>query len=847
MRTPIDTTNSPNQETNTRYIIDIETHQMIKKFFSLQKNTNEAFNINDLLHLASWGILPLKRPSAFLTSLALAGKMRAIIHEPITYNGSKLPNTQGMLDSIQRFEGAVKFLLETCLNKNQHTNDTPRNEENPQAALQLCDANILANINLAWGNQSEGNTFQLTTANIETEQSIQILSQKQILKTNRHKLPRVHTFQDIITDLFAHECNTLREDLVSACHGLYISPFIKRQCENLRYHELDALKNTLLDQISMHTLLPHAETSTRLRLKIPSSPRILARELHRLTLANLETTDFDLSVLNEHSVHFSIPQSSILPALQRSKTQQWAKVLIDLSIIPITSALSSYVTGTLREPIKPLGWYPENWYPHNIQETLELELWMLICAAAMVIGLVLNTQQHCSATTETELTNRANSKDNGAPLQQFAAISALMIQIKNHQTPIDHFTETLEGIADLLLRTGKNYWRTGLLSGQILVQNLTQLSPACNTQHDADVRQCLAERPTELTVYQEALLRRALIKIKTNAQLSFQSPQQTATVNTILLMLNHGKTHCFQASRMNIFRPLYRLMIMELAYSMLMQNIAMGAQGVLATSLVGYTAWSYCNNGWALGFGQIFSHGPLWELFSATVMTWQLAVLIPNGSESIGSRFGNFIVENFSPLYATLFTVHTLSWLAKEHITFIGDEVDHKAGSWTAFFQMTVFVKLSVLCLLFMSSKEGNNVVMKFGLGAVHMISLLLASSLALLVCDAEYSESLLQEAGLYGISIVSDSITGVFECGKMFFSMLTHGVSQPALDSARQLPSLREGCRRSVEQLPRPACHRPRCCLFTRKHNSATETQEVNNDDYQRLNDGLSQEPSKT
>jgi hypothetical protein len=832
------TSNTSSQETNTRYIINIETHQMIKKFFTLQKNAGDEFTINDLLHLASWGILPLKRPSAFLTSLALAGKMRAIIHEPISYNSRKLPNTQEMLDSIQRFEGAVKFLLETCLNKNQHITDTSRDEENPQAALQLCDENTLENINNAWNGQVEENSFHFTTANLQSDQSIQILSQKQILKTNRHKLPRVHTFQDIITDLFAHECNTLRENLVSACHGLYISPFIKRQCENLRYHELDAIKNTLLDQISMHTLLPQAEATTQLRLKIPSSPRILARELHRLTLANLETTDIDLSQLNEHSVRFSIPQSSVLPALQRAKTQQWAKVLIDLSIIPLTSALSSYVTDTLREPIKPLGWYPENWYPQHIQETLELELWMLICAAAMVIGLVLNTQQHCSAVTEDELTDKANTKEANAPLKQFAAISALMIQIKNHQTPIDHFTETLEGIADLLLRTGKNYWRTGLLSGQILLQNLTQLSAACNTQHDADVRQCLAEQPTELTVYQEALLRRALIKIKTNAQLSFQSPQQTATVNTILLMLNHGKTHCFQASRMNIFRPLYRLMIMELAYSMLMQNIAMGAQGVLATSLVGYTAWSYLNNGWARGFGQIFSHGPLWELFSATVMTWQMAVLIPNGSESIGARFGNFIVENFSPLYATLFTVHTLSWLAKEHIAFIGDEVSHKAGSWTAFFQMTVFVKLSVLCLLFMSSKEGNNVVMKFGLGAVHLISLLVASGLALLMCDAEYSESLLQEAGLYGISIASDSITGIFECGKMFFSMLTHGVSQPVLDSARQLPSLREDCRRSIAQLPRPTCHRPRCCLFTKTDDSATEDRNENNDDYQRLNE---------
>ena len=194
-------------------------------------------------------------------------------------------------------------------------------------------------------------------------------------------------------------------------------------------------------------------------------------------------------------------------------------------------------------------------------------------------------------------------------------------------------------------------------------------------------------------------------------------------------MLAGNKPECARSSMdVNLAQPFYVLGVKELAHSMYIQNISSGTQGALGVLLslaMGYNCVMY-EHGVGRSFGQVFSNGFVWELFPSMVMSWQLFVaLVPAGSESVSARFYGFLWRNAMPLVSGLSLLHDVAWLAKQHIPFLADEVQHKAGKIEAIFLMGVFVKMSVLVSLFLSSKEGESVVMRSVFALVHTVSLL--------------------------------------------------------------------------------------------------------------------------
>jgi hypothetical protein len=154
-------------------------------------------------------------------------------------------------------------------------------------------------------------------------------------------------------------------------------------------------------------------------------------------------------------------------------------------------------------------------------------------------------------------------------------------------------------------------------------------------------------------------------------------------------------------------------------------------------------------------------------------MSWQLFVaLLPSGSESVSARFYGFLWRNRMPLVSGLSLLHDVAWLAKQNIPFLADEVKHKAGKIEAIFLMGVFVKMSVLLSLFLSSKEGESVLMRSVFALVHTVSLLMGAALCFFSGQLDNASASLNEAVSFVLNgVFLGTFKGVL---KLFFDMMT-------------------------------------------------------------------------
>ena len=327
-------------------------------------------------------------------------------------------------------------------------------------------------------------------------------------------------------------------------------------------------------------------------------------------------------------------------------------------------------------------------------------------------------------------------------------VMRLLKMVQQHKTPADQYVVAFGDIAHRLSDTAVDSWVQVRLCYHLACLNMPFLSQKSKLDRLHELMGVGSD--AQLNAHNKALVRHLLMK---NERVNSCDKKilTRSQVQKLMTMLAGNKPECARSSMdVNLAQPFYVLGVKELAHSMYIQNISSGTQGALGVLLslaMGYNCVMY-EHGVGRSFGQVFSNGFVWELFSSMVMSWQLFVaLVPAGSESVSARFYGFLWRNAMPLVSGLSLLHDVAWLAKQHIPFLADEVQHKAGKIEAIFLMGVFVKMSVLVSLFLSSKEGESVVMRSVFALVHTVSLLVGSMGFLFLAKLHNASESLSEA----------------------------------------------------------------------------------------------------